>query len=1402
MVVITDRHLAQSSTTVQYSVMTELTTFGIEQDFEFTGHLSLATHLVPMPKKTFATSDDTQIRIWGRSGDIAKMTFPKNKRSMVSAMTFCPSHSLLVSAEIDMTFKVYATNTLDLLDTFKAEQKIAALAYYGPKDWLLAGGDAGLEVWKLIKSPKRRIVVVGRYEHHFQLTDFRKLHTAGNILGINSEPAEERFVVWASSALYIFDTSLTLLCACQKPHSEPIRCAALQILSIIDTAVITGGQDCLVNFWNISSKQVNKDRSDSLDDEAEVSPYASMNAVNRNEKKSSISSEQQQFQHASMRLEHSFKGHQKPVLMVCFYKRLERDKPQKLCVSCGLDDKMKVWSLDAFSLVYTLDLHLLESKATIFPIAPNNFAVSSFSDEEGRSRSTVALVHFTAHVAAPFVTTNQSPVVLLSRPTPSITLQKQVVEKGDFACMTAVASEDMAVRLVDAQALRVVATLPPPPNSQVQVLRVMICSQWRLLILWLSSMEIAIFFVPPSTSRLAPLNSKAKEPASPRSGRSQSSRNSQAGQPGSPQSPRRSGKRVTATGASAPGAGGSTQGGMTPILVRRFGILEVTAHSLDKELMRETFNCMALHHGRPLPRKDVKEPSSFSKPVSDEEASAEAWLPDWFLCVGTKLGTMQAFRLKEVLESSPTWPRLAETLPQGFWTPRRRRANDSEENDAEDSQQSESGPGPFDEEQRAALNALRVPGQRPYPVDAPSLLLYGRWVCHDYQVEVLETCGARLLTIDMRKSLKLWQIRNMQCVFEYRLEDFLCQTPYFEAVAPDGDNAPPDVADEGGPVPELRGVCTGESSGQLRLLVTSAGRAVPSTASHTDAVQQIDFIWPHNAFVSIGADCTVKLWSRSLTLLRDIAFPQPLTSVGFKQRPDFDSSQGHGDVIVGFAKHAEMISVDFWTRDIPRELLGKASRRSSALDDNVAPLIKKHTGFTNAIAEGSEEIEDHVIWLHAEDPLATKARLESQRGVGLKGAAFVSKFAEKVLEHKAAESILDPEKRAKKAAEEEAKVQCGMRLKLLKEEGIVFDFRGRPLVTIGELGGAPAQQSSIDASQWSSKEPTVSHERASCLDEGEIADVSHIQPGYYDKFVEPTTVVDCPRGKTIRGQVDMQGIAHVTSVGTDYLRGSIDDAPEEEQTQKAVPESKRAKKESERATTPGRHSSRKDRPSMVAPSTPHIYTKVERVIEPGEEPWRNIRRGRAVPGTENEAKPRTQEIARDPEKATAMMLTHREDIAEVPDVPAENFLKNLTTVKKEWLYTQPGSSLLQGKQREIERVLSLRDSTQKWTQAGRLVTAEEPIPMLNLEKHSMFQPPPVKPPETRGEVTERVLIEKAKKPPTPTPQFALCGDEPWQPKTGNHGVLRRPPKPGTERSRRSEVLRSDPRSGGVIRSAR
>ena len=57
------------------------------------------------------------------------MTYPKNKRSMVSAMQFCSNQHVLLTAEVDMTYKLYSAESLELLDVVKAKQKVAAMVY-------------------------------------------------------------------------------------------------------------------------------------------------------------------------------------------------------------------------------------------------------------------------------------------------------------------------------------------------------------------------------------------------------------------------------------------------------------------------------------------------------------------------------------------------------------------------------------------------------------------------------------------------------------------------------------------------------------------------------------------------------------------------------------------------------------------------------------------------------------------------------------------------------------------------------------------------------------------------------------------------------------------------------------------------------------------------------------------------------------------------------------------------------------------------------------------------------------------------------------------------------------------------------------------------------------------------
>eukprot|EP00439_Symbiodinium_sp_Y106_P072279 s2181_g13.t1 len=55
-------------------------TFGLERELTYAGHLTPAAQLVPLVKRTFASADETHVRVWGPAGDIAKFPFPSNRR--------------------------------------------------------------------------------------------------------------------------------------------------------------------------------------------------------------------------------------------------------------------------------------------------------------------------------------------------------------------------------------------------------------------------------------------------------------------------------------------------------------------------------------------------------------------------------------------------------------------------------------------------------------------------------------------------------------------------------------------------------------------------------------------------------------------------------------------------------------------------------------------------------------------------------------------------------------------------------------------------------------------------------------------------------------------------------------------------------------------------------------------------------------------------------------------------------------------------------------------------------------------------------------------------------------------------------------------------------------------------
>merc|ERR1719502_453943 len=103
------------------------------------------------------------------------------------------------------------------------------------------------------------------------------------VVNMTADLAEQRIIMWGPRSVSIYDTELNLITSYRQPHTAPMHCACIQILSILDTALLTGGEDGNVNFWNIHGKQT----------EGVLEEFP-------NDKKVTT---------ASMRLEHSFKGH-------------------------------------------------------------------------------------------------------------------------------------------------------------------------------------------------------------------------------------------------------------------------------------------------------------------------------------------------------------------------------------------------------------------------------------------------------------------------------------------------------------------------------------------------------------------------------------------------------------------------------------------------------------------------------------------------------------------------------------------------------------------------------------------------------------------------------------------------------------------------------------------------------------------------------------------------------------------------------------------------------------------------------------------------------------------------------------------------------------------------------------
>lgn len=1125
--------------------------FGIEKDFEYSGHITQASQLVPLPRRVFASCDESHIRLWNYSGDIVKRKFPSNRRSMVRGMTYAPAYGVLLTAEIDMTIKAYVAQTLELMDTFYLEQlrqgskdgsfKVVALAFLPQTNRALLGGDGGLEVWSLTKYTQRsadKTNLKFEFDRHVSNAD---------VLDFLVDVVEARVVAWGRRHFAIYDMDMNPIANYPlKQTAEPIRCACLRVASLLETLLLTGGEHGNINFWNIQSRAA-VDSADSRAVKVPELPPPGAEKPRRRHSRRSCHGVVDRSLHTMVELEHTFPGHSRPVVSVSFY---HKGETRRLCVSCGRDGKMRVWSLVHFGLVYTLDLGLLDAKASLFPLGPHSFGISALQEAGGGGgQSTLSLLKFTTHICAPFATTNQSAVVHISRaPPPPDGLTAAAAEANPgFSFATVLTSEDMAVRLVDGD--RVISTLPPPPNSKVQVLDVFFCPIWQLLILWLSSQEIAIFFVPTKPKTLD------EELPGKRTSSSMGTLTSHAASTLHAASTTL-GKAAASPEEPKPADQKRTTHATTPLLLRRFSVLEVCTQSADKQLRKESFRSAALYHGQPPRQGDTLLQFKFSdddsKGGDDASRNPRTTRPDWFLLVGTVLGTAHAFRLRNILRECPIWHRLSEHLLEGAWTPMapplgsamgtRVEVSIAALEEASQVERARAATLEFD----SNVDALRVSGQRPFPRGAPPLRVFGRWRFHQYAVEVMETAPGRFLSMDAKRQLRIHEVVGLLCVFQCVLGEHSCHALYLQP-QPLPETIEEDMMEEihGHRPLGLAGLALGAPTGHLQLHITcdqekydgqltTAAIAddqpevvgVQSRGSHADTMLQIAFTWPANVFVTIGRDDTVKLWSKSLVLLKDIAFPQPLTSVAFRQ--------GHEDVLLGFAAHVEAISYDFWSRGIAPGLIGEGS--ANVLSKQASMVEDARKSRTSRQSEDGRDDEVNLRLGHPDEVMSQG------------GNVFFSEAAEVGGEDVPVRKVdLAAERRAFAAKE-----------RLM--QGRVEDFRGPPQVPLGTLS-CPSGVANFEGIELLQKPApsSVEHQRSQALGEGSYMAITRCAEEYYDWEVVPSTAADAPRSVAIRGTCGEDGKVRVTSLGLGYLMGGPQSASAAKRAKAKSPPPRRAR---------------------------------------------------------------------------------------------------------------------------------------------------------------------------------------------------------------------------------------------------
>ncbi|CAE7755293.1 unnamed protein product, partial [Symbiodinium microadriaticum] len=493
---------------------------------------------------------------------------------------------------------------------------------------------------------------------------------------------------------------------------------------------------------------------------------------------------------------------------------------------------------------------------------------------------------------------------------------------------------------------------------------------------------------------------------------------------------------------------------------------------------------------------------------------------DWYLLVGTQMGTLQAFKIADLLMQLPVWGRLR------MWLVGPGRAKTMRASVLKGAIKEADGRLAEIEKEHEA--AMETPGQRPFPPSGPQLKLYSRWRRHDYSIDFVKSMADLILTIDAKNGLKVCQAEDSRILFRLRRapvstlvevsepprvkelwtwvsselgtrEDQRSTEGHAQGQVESAAEVPPPSS------PQLLGVTLGNSRGSLEMVElpwTSPDVEVfSSQASHGGPVLQVDYLLPIEIFVSVGEDDTVRFWSSALQLLREVFFPQPCSTVAFLRLPDMDTSAGHGDVLVGFAAHVERVPMDVWARGVKHEKLGGTLPLDSTMRSSQGSKATGSSAFTKSSTQEMDELllqELNRFSPEDEDVLGERP----------------------------------PSSEVVKLVDEE--------LPKRRRSRTVMDFRGflaevnfnhvfpasynllpdrAPVVPLGVLGGLAADMVGVEERLSHRPEALehVPHEHSQVLDQGDLRAITRYHAGYYDWTVNPSAMVDAPRGCAIRG---------------------------------------------------------------------------------------------------------------------------------------------------------------------------------------------------------------------------------------------------------------------------------------------